>query len=136
MNVEARTARVAIQDKPVFKPNHIGTKVKRLIDRSELAFAGMQIMTISDWDALKLELRQKFQELKQSGNGLWQRVKPDLEAKVAALEESIGLSTPCSGNIRRELGGQPKEQPDRSSEQRISNGNILDIGATQSFYPT
>jgi len=109
MNVEARTARIATQDKPAFKPNCVGTKVVEvLINRSELALAGMEIMTISDWDALKLELHQLFQGLKQSGDGLWQRVKPDLEAKVAVLEESIGLSTPCSGNIRRDPGGQQR----------------------------
>jgi len=108
MNVEARTARIATQDKSAFKPNYVGTKVEALNNRSELALAGMEIMTISDWGALKLELHQIFQELKQSGDGFWQRVKPDLEAKVAALEESIRLSSPCSGNIRREPGGQQR----------------------------
>jgi hypothetical protein len=108
MNVEAKTARMAIQDKPAFNPNCVGTKVEALINRSELALAGMEIMKISDWDALKLELHQKIQELKQSGDGLWQRVKPDLEAKVAVLEASIGLPTPGSGNIRREPGGQQR----------------------------
>jgi hypothetical protein len=117
MTVEARTARIDTQDEPAFKPNYVGTKVEALNNRSGLGLTGLRNMATADWDALKLELHQKIQELKQSGDGYWQRVKPDLETKVAALEESIRLSSPCSENIRRGLGSQQRNKPDRSSEQ-------------------
>jgi hypothetical protein len=124
MDVEAKTARVAVQDRPAFKANDLGTKIEALNYRSELALAGMQIMTISDWDALKFELHQKFLELRHSGYRLWQTVKPELETKVAALEESIRLSSPCSGNFRRELRGQGRNNPTALLSRRNSKGEV------------
>jgi len=124
MDVEARTAKVAVQDRPAFKTNDLGTKIEALNYRSELALAGMQIMTASEWDALKFELHQKFQELEQSGDRFWQRVKSDLETKVAALEKSIRLPSPCSGNIRRELRGQQRNNPTALLSRRNSKGEV------------
>jgi hypothetical protein len=96
MNLEARAARTVSQSKP--------------------ALADMEVMTIADWGALKFDLHQKLQELKQSGDGYWQGIESDLEAKIIALEKSIRSSNSCSGNILRGGVRQPNKAV-RSSEQ-------------------
>jgi len=117
MNVEPKVAWTGTREEPAFKPNRAGTKAEALNDRSGLAFTGLGSMTTADWDVLKLEFHQKLQELKKSGDGCWQRIKSDLETKIAALEDSIKLSDSGSENMRHALGFRQRSITDRSAEQ-------------------
>lgn len=88
MNVEVSETPRAIHYKPGPPPKHVGTKPKALKNQVEVAMAGLEFMTIIDWAALRQEIRQRLQELMQS-DGCWSQAKSDLEARIAALEESI-----------------------------------------------
>jgi hypothetical protein len=126
MTVEARTARIDTQDEPAFKPNHVGTNVEALNNRSELALAGMEIMTISDWDALKLELHQKFETI-----GRWPLAKS--KARSRSQGRCIGgIDRVVTSTFRKQSARtwrSTKEQPIAFLSRRSSNGNILDTGA-------
>jgi len=89
MHVEARTAKNRTQDRTGLQPKDAGMRVTALNGRSAVTLGCADVMTIADWGALRLEIHQKLQELKQWGDGCWLQIEPDLEAKVAALEESI-----------------------------------------------
>ena len=91
MNVEVSATPRAIHYKPGSTPKHVGTKLKALKTQVEDAISGLEFMTITDWTALRQEIHQRLQELKQS-DGCWPQAKSDLEARIAALEESIRLS--------------------------------------------
>ena len=111
MNVEAGATQCTIQDKPGPTPKHVGTTFKASRNRVEVAMAGMGFM-ITDWAALRHEIHQALQELKQS-DGCWRQAKSDLEARIAVLDESIKSSNRRSVNILRNLRRSTPEQ-DRS----------------------
>jgi len=91
MNVEVSATPRTIRNKPGSTPKHVGTKFKALKNRVEVAMAGLEFMTVTDWSALRQEIHQGLQELKQT-DGFWPQAKSDLEAKIAALEELNKLS--------------------------------------------
>jgi hypothetical protein len=109
MNVEVSATPHAIQDKPGSMPKHVGTKFKALKNQVEVAMTGMEFMTITDWTALRQEIHQKLQELKQS-DGCWRKAKSDLETKIAALEESIRLSNSSPVDILARFQRSAPEQ--------------------------
>ncbi len=102
MNVEVSATPRAIHYKPVRSPKHVGTKLRALKNQVKIGVADLEVVTITDWTALRQEIHQKLQELTPS-NGCWQRAKSDFETKIAALEESIRLLTPSPVNtlVRR-----------------------------------
>jgi len=117
MHVQARTAKNGTQDQPGLQLEYAGMRVAALNDRPEFALGGMDVMTTAYWAALRLEIHQKLQELKRSGDGYWERIKSDFETKIAALEASIRLSNPCSGIIRPALGVRQQNKTARSAKQ-------------------
>ena len=128
MHVETRTAKDnRAQRRPGLQPEYAGMRVPALDDRSVVALAGMDVMTMADWAALRDEVHQKLQDLKQSGDGYWKRIKSDIEARIAALEESIRLSNPRSGNIRSALGARQRNETARSDEQAGPNREHLQL---------
>ena len=102
MNVEISATPRAIHYKPRPTPKHVGTKLRALTNHVDIGVADLEITTISDWTALKQEIHQKLQELKPS-DGCWQRAKSDLETRITALEESIGLLTSSPVSIQAPL---------------------------------
>ena len=131
MHVETKTARnKRAQGRRGLQPGDAGMRVPALDDRSVIAFAGMDVMTMTDWAALRDEVHQKLQDLKPSGDGYWERIKSDLEAKIAALEESIGLSAPTSENIRPALDARQRNKTTGSDEQKDSNREHLQLKKT------
>jgi hypothetical protein len=111
MNAEAGAENCAMQDNAGFHPGRSGAKIATLKNAAEAAMARVEITTFVDWAALKREIHQKLQELKQS-DGCWRQAKSDLEARIAVLDESIKSSNPSSvnifGNLRR--SEPPKER--------------------------
>jgi hypothetical protein len=111
MNVEARAENHAMQGNAGLHPKRSGAKIATLKNATETAMAGVEIMTIVDWAALRQEINQKLQELKQT-DGCWRQAKSDIEARIAVLEETIKSSNPSPvsilGNLRRSTPQQDR----------------------------
>jgi len=90
MSIETTTAKHAIHDKLESQVNTAVAKLDTLKARAEVAKANVEIKAIADLTAQKLELHQKLQELKNSGEDKWwEQVKKDLEARIASFEKSV-----------------------------------------------
>ena len=89
MSIETKTVKQAIHDKLESQVKAAEAKLETLKARAEVAKANVEIKAIADLAASKLEIHQKLQELKKSGDGHGDRVKAELEAKVAAFEKSV-----------------------------------------------
>ena len=89
MSIEVSTAKCAIHDKLESQIKTAEAKLDTLKARAEVAKANLEIKAITDLTAQKLELHQKLQELKKTGEGHWEHAKADLEAKIVAFEKSV-----------------------------------------------
>lgn len=89
MSIETKTAKQAIHDELESHIKNAEAKLDTLKARADVAKANLEIKAIADLTARKLELHQKLQELKTAGNGHGERIRADLEAKIAAFEKSV-----------------------------------------------
>jgi len=89
MSVEVSTAKHVVHDKLESQLNSAEAKLDTLKSRAEVAKANFEIKAIAALAAQKLEIHQKLQELKRTGDDKWEQAKRDLEARVAAFEKSV-----------------------------------------------
>jgi multidrug efflux pump subunit AcrA (membrane-fusion protein) len=89
MTIEVSTAKHVIHDKLESQIKSAEAKLDTLKSRAEVAKANIEIKAIAGLAAQKLEIHQKLQELKRTGNDNWEQAKKDLEAQVVAFEKSV-----------------------------------------------
>jgi phage shock protein A len=89
MSIEVSTAKHAIHDKLESQIEAAKAKLDTLKARAEVAKANVEIRAIADLATQRLEIHEKLQELKKSGDDKWGQAKKDLEARVAAFERSV-----------------------------------------------
>jgi len=89
MTIEVSTTKHVIHDKLESQIKSAGAKLDTLKSRAEVAKANTEIKAIAGLASQKLEIHQKLQELKGTGDDKWERARKDLEARVAAFEKSV-----------------------------------------------
>jgi len=89
MSIEVSTAKHVIHNKLESQIKTAGAKLDTLKARAEVAKANVEIKAIADLATQKLEIHQKLQELKKSSDDKWEHAKKDIEARIAAFEQSI-----------------------------------------------
>lgn len=89
MSTEVKTAKNAIHDKLESQLKTAEAKLDTLKARADVAKANVEIKAIAGLAAQKLEIHQKLQELKKSGEDHLEHAKVDVEARIAAFEKTI-----------------------------------------------
>jgi len=89
MSVEVKAAKNAIHDKLESQVKTAETKLDTLKARAEAAKANVEVKAITDLAAQKVEIHQKLQDLKKTGEDHWGHAKADLETRIAAFEKSV-----------------------------------------------
>jgi len=89
MSIEVSTTKHSIHDKLESEIKAAEAKLQTLKSKAEAAKANAEIKAITDLTAQKLEIQQKLQELKKTGDDKWEHAKKDVEARIAAFETSI-----------------------------------------------
>ncbi len=89
MSTEVSTAKYAIRDKLESEIKTAEAKLDTLKARAEVAKANLELKAIAALAAQKLDLHEKLRELKASSEANLERVKKDLETRIAAFEKSI-----------------------------------------------
>jgi multidrug efflux pump subunit AcrA (membrane-fusion protein) len=89
MSVEVSTTKHAIYDKLESEIKAAEAKLDTLKARAEVAKANLELKAITALAAQKLDLHEKFRELKAMSETNWERAKKDLEARIAAFEKAI-----------------------------------------------
>jgi hypothetical protein len=82
-------AKQAVHDKLESQIKTAAAKLDTLKAQAETAKANLEIKAIAELSPKTEVIRQKFQELKQSGGAQWEQTKTDLEARLADFEKSI-----------------------------------------------
>jgi chaperonin cofactor prefoldin len=92
-------AKKAIHDKLESQINTAEAKLDTLKAQTQTAKANLEIKAIAELSPKTQVIRQKFQELKQSGGAQWQQAKTDLEARLADFEKSVkGIESKAKAN--------------------------------------
>jgi len=89
MSIEARAARKVAHDILEAKIKTIESKLEMLKARAETAKAATEIKAIAELASRRLQLRQKFEELRSLGDGNWEHAKEHLESLVAKCEKEV-----------------------------------------------
>jgi 5'-deoxynucleotidase YfbR-like HD superfamily hydrolase len=89
MSIETKAARKVGHDMLEAKIKTIESKLEMLKARAETAKAAAEIKAIAELASRRLQLRQKFEELRSSGDGNWEHVKEQLESLVAKFEKEV-----------------------------------------------
>jgi hypothetical protein len=89
MSIQVDTAKHAIHDKLESQLKTAESKLDTLKAQAESKKANAEIKAIADLTAKKVNLHQKLQDLKKSGDDTWEHAKKDLESHVASFENSI-----------------------------------------------
>lgn len=89
MSIEVQAAKHAIHDKLEAQLKTAESKFDTLKARAEVAKASLEIKAIADLTTQKLEIHQKLQELKKSGDEHWEHAKKDIESRISAFEKSL-----------------------------------------------
>jgi len=89
MSIEVQAAKQVIHDKLESQLKTAESKLDTLKARAEVAKASLEIKALADLAANKLEIHQKLQELKKSGDEHWEHAKKDLESRIADFEKSL-----------------------------------------------
>jgi len=99
MSTGVTTPKQTVHDKLESQIKTAETKFDTLKARAGVAKANVEAKTIADLTAQKLEIHQKLQELKKTGEDHWERAKQDLEARIAAFEKSVkGIESKVKGH--------------------------------------
>jgi hypothetical protein len=88
MTIVINPAKKAIHDKLESQVKSVDAKLQSLKARAEAGKAVVEIRAIADLMPESRMLRQKLQDLKESGEDRWQQAKADLEDGIAELEKS------------------------------------------------
>ena len=89
MSTEQNIAKQAIHDMLESKINAAEAKLDTLKARAENAKANVEIKAISELISKKPLIRQKLQELKNSGEDRWEQAKAELEVRITEFEKSL-----------------------------------------------
>jgi hypothetical protein len=82
-------AKQAIHDKLESQINTAEAKLDTLKAQAQTAKANLEIKAIAELSPKAQVIRQKFQDLRQSGGAQWEQTKSDLEAHIADFEKSV-----------------------------------------------
>jgi len=89
MSIVANIAKQAAHDKLESQIRAAEAKLDALKAVADAAKAEVEIKAIAELLPGKHAIYQKLQELKKSDGGQWERVKADLEARIAHFEKSV-----------------------------------------------
>ena len=89
MTIEAKAAKGAVHDMLEAKIRTVESKLETLKAQAETRKATAEIKAIAAIAAKKIELRQKFEELRSLGDGNWEHAKKQLESLVAKFEKEV-----------------------------------------------
>jgi len=89
MSTEVNIPKQAIHDKLESKIKAAEAKLDTLKARAENAKANVEIKAISELISKKPLIRQKLQELKNSGEDRWEQAKAELEVRITEFEKSL-----------------------------------------------
>ena len=89
MSTEVNIPKQAIHDKLESKIKTAEAKLDTLKARAENAKANVEIKAISELISKKPLIRQKLQELKNSGEDRWEQAKAELEVRITEFEKSL-----------------------------------------------
>jgi len=82
-------AKRAVHDKLESQIKTAEAKMDTLNAQAQTAKANLEIKAVAELSPKAQAIRQKFQELKQSGGAQWEQAKTDLEARLADFEKSV-----------------------------------------------
>jgi hypothetical protein len=89
MSSDVKLAKKAIHDKLESQIDTAEAKLNTLKARAETTKADVELKAIAELLTGKQALVHKLHELKKSDGGQWDRVKADLEARIADFEKSV-----------------------------------------------
>jgi outer membrane murein-binding lipoprotein Lpp len=89
MNIETKVTKKAVQDMLEAKIKTLESKFETLKAQAEAAKATAEIKAIAAITVQKIQLRQKFEELRSVGEGNWEHAKKNLESLVATFEKEV-----------------------------------------------
>ena len=89
MSIETKAAKEAVHDMLEAKIQTLESKFEALKAQAEAARAAAEIKAIAAITVQKIQLRQKFDELRSLGDGNWEHAKKDLESLVAKFEKEL-----------------------------------------------
>ena len=89
MSIAAAATKHAIHDKIESRIKLAEANLEALKAKAETARADLEIKAIANLAAERLEIHQRFEELKKAADNVRDRLKKDLETRVSAFEKSI-----------------------------------------------
>ena len=89
MTIEAKAAKGAVHDMLEAKIRTVESKLDTLKAQAETRKATVEIKAIAAIAARKIQLRQKFEELRSLGDDNWEHAKKQLESLVAKFEKEV-----------------------------------------------
>jgi hypothetical protein len=89
MSIETKAAKEAIHNVLEAKIKTLESKFEMLKAQAETTKATAEIKAIAAIAAQKIQLRQKFEELRNLRNGNWEHAKKNLESLVAKFEHDV-----------------------------------------------
>lgn len=99
MSTDVDMAKHAIQDRFESQIKTVEAKLDTLKARAQTVKANVEIKAITELLTKKPVLQHKLQELKKSVGDQWERVKADLETRIADFEKSVhGIESKIKAN--------------------------------------
>jgi hypothetical protein len=89
MSIETKVTKKAVHDMLEAKIKTLESKFETLKAQAETAKATAEIKAITAITVQKIQLRQKFDELRSLGDGNWEHAKKNLESLVAKFEKEV-----------------------------------------------
>jgi len=89
MSIETKAAKQAVHDMLEAKIKTLESKFDMLKAQAETAKATAEIKAIAAIAARKIQLRQKFEELRSLTDGNWEHAKKNIESLVAKFEKEV-----------------------------------------------
>ena len=89
MSIETKVTKKAVHDMLEAKIKTLESKFETLKAQAETAKATSEIKAIAAITVQKIQLRQKFEELRSVGDSNWEHVKKNLESLVAKFEKEV-----------------------------------------------
>jgi hypothetical protein len=89
MSTDVKLAKQAIHDKFKSQINAAEVTLNTLKARAQTTKANVELKSITELLLSKQAILRKLHELKKSDGGQWDRVKADLETRIADLEKSM-----------------------------------------------
>lgn len=89
MSTEVNAAKEAIEEKLESQVKHAVLKLEALKLKAKAAKAILEIKLIAAVLPKTQAIQQKLQELKASGGNHWEKVKAEVESRIAEVEKSV-----------------------------------------------